>query len=313
MRSRTATPRRGPTSDGRLKPDLEEHGALLRLPGIDNTGAPAIRNAQGSSMACALVAGQGALVQQAAVQQGGEPLRGDMLKATLILTADDLGLTGPDFQFGFGQMRTDRAVEFVTRVHDGCPRAGMCVGEVLPGQVDTVHIPNAGDHTLKACLVWMDLDSPYSRSVVNDLNLTLESAAGDLHKPWALPHASVFIEYPDSLSLLDALPAVRQTNHVDNVELIEAEPGAGAHFLTIAHDGDSAQHYALAWMEVLPAPWALPDHQCGGPSMPRSQRHRAPPRCRRRRLGHPLRCMAPRGGVLRAVLRSRRLPCAGLL
>ena len=101
-------------------------------------------------------------------------------------------------------------------------------------------------------------DSPYSRSVVNDLNLTLESAAGDLHKPWALPHASVFIEHPDSLSLLDALPAVRQTNHVDNVELIEAEPGAGSHFMTIAHDGDSAQHYALAWMEVLPAPWALP-------------------------------------------------------
>ena len=55
----------------------------------------------------------------------------------------------------------------------------MHVGEVLPGQVDTVHIPDAGDHTLKACLVWMDPpDSPYSRSVVNDLNLTLESAAG---------------------------------------------------------------------------------------------------------------------------------------
>ena len=250
---------RGPTSDGRLKPDLVEHGSLLRLPGIDNTGAPAIRNAQGSSMACALVAGQSALVQQAAVQQGGAPLRGDMLKATLILTADDLGPIGPDFQFGFGQMRTDRAVEFITRVHNGCSHAGMYVGEVLPGQVDTVHIPDAGDHPLKACLVWMDPpDSPYSRAVVNDLNLTLTSAAGDLHPPWALPHASVFIDHPDSLSLLDALPAVRQTNHVDNVELIEAEPGAGTHFLTIAHDGDSAQHYALAWMEVLPAPWALP-------------------------------------------------------
>lgn len=250
---------RGPTSDGRIKPDLVEYGHLLRLPGIDNSGAPAIRNAQGSSMACALVAGQSALVQESAVAQGGAPLRGDMLKAVLILTADDLGPTGPDFQFGFGQMQVDGAVEFITRVHQGCPRAGMHVGELVPGQVDTVAIPQMGDHPLKACLVWMDPpDSPYSRAVVNDLNLTLNAADGDLHHPWALPHASVFIDHPDSLSLLDALPAVRQPNHIDNVELIEAEPGAGDHILTIAHDGDSTQHYALAWMEVMPAPWSLP-------------------------------------------------------
>ena len=263
---------RGPTSDGRLKPDLVEYGHLLRLPGIDNNGAPAIRNAQGSSMACALVAGQSALVQQSAVQQSGEPLRGDMLKAVLILTAENLGPTGPDFQFGFGQMRTDRAVEFITRVHGGCPRAGMHVGNVLPGEVDTVHIPDAGDRPLKACLVWMDPpDSYHSRAVVNDLNLTLQSSSGDLHKPWALPDASIFIDHPDSLSLLNALPAVRQTNHVDNVELIEANADAGDHILTIAHDGESAQHYALAWMEVLPAPWSLPANdadtlQCLDPS-----------------------------------------------
>ena len=250
---------RGPTSDGRLKPDLVEYGHLLRLPGIDNTGAPTIRNAQGSSMACALVAGQSALVQQSAVQQSGEPLRGDMLKALLILTAENLGPDGPDFQFGFGQMRTDHAVEFITRVHAGCPHASMHVGNVLPGEVDTVYIPDAGDRPIKACLVWMDPpDSPHSRAVVNDLNLTLHSASGDLHKPWTIPGASIFIDNPDSLSLLDAIPAIRQTNHVDNVELIEAEPGSGNHILTVAHDGEIDQQYALAWMELIPAPWSLP-------------------------------------------------------
>ena len=250
---------RGPTSDGRIKPDLVEYGHLLRLPGIDNTGAPTIRNAQGSSMACALVAGQSALVQQSAVQQSGEPLRGDMLKALLILTAENLGPDGPDFQFGFGQMRTDHAVEFITRVHAGCPHASMHVGNVLPGEVDTVYIPDAGDRPIKACLVWMDPpDSPHSRAVVNDLNLTLHSASGDLHKPWTIPGASIFIDNPDSLSLLDAIPAIRQTNHVDNVELIEAEPGSGNHILTVAHDGEIDQQYALAWMELTPAPWSLP-------------------------------------------------------
>ena len=112
---------RGPSDEGRIKPDLVDFGSQVVLPGMDANGEGGLRIMQGSSFACILTAGKAALIQQAANDLLGHTLRGDALKAILLMTAQDLGPEGPDFQFGFGRMQTDVGVEFIHRLHDGCP------------------------------------------------------------------------------------------------------------------------------------------------------------------------------------------------
>lgn len=268
---------RGPTQEGRIKPDLVEFGKSLFMPGIDPMGNVGVVSFQGSSFACALVTGQSALIQESAVELFGAPMRGDELKSTLILCAEDLGPEGPDFQFGFGHMRVDQSLEFISRVHHGCPSVGVSVNELAPGAVDTVSIDYSGEHPLRACLVWMDPTAGlHFRAVIRDLNLTYEAQDGTQTKPWAFPHASVFLENTDSLSLLYDAPAVRAINGVDNVELIDVPiSGNGGGHLLVSNGSGAPQSYALTWMEVLPAPWVTPETtsdtlQCldaGGTSM----------------------------------------------
>ncbi|MEE2918744.1 MAG: S8 family serine peptidase [Bacteroidota bacterium] len=251
---------RGPSDEGRIKPDLVDFGSQVVLPGMDANGEGGLRIMQGSSFACILTAGKAALIQQAANDLLGHTLRGDALKAILLMTAQDLGPKGPDFQFGFGRMQTDVGVEFIHRLHDGCPSAGIHVGHLQPGESDTLLVTYSGVHPFQACLTWMDpAIGGQNHSVLNDLNLRFENDGGDDVLPWAMPEAQTFLDNLYDLSLLDSLTAVRQVNHIDNVELIEIDGLEGnAHRLVVQHNGASDQSYALTWQEVLPQPWTLP-------------------------------------------------------
>ena len=251
---------RGPSDEGRIKPDLVDFGSQVVLPGMDANGEGGLRIMQGSSFACILTAGKAALIQQAANDLLGHTLRGDALKAILLMTAQDLGPEGPDFQFGFGRMQTDVGVEFIHRLHDGCPSAGIHVGHLQPGESDTLLVTYSGVHPFQACLTWMDpAIGGQNHSVLNDLNLRFENDGGDDVLPWAMPEAQTFLDNLYDLSLLDSLTAVRQVNHIDNVELIEIDGLEGnAHRLVVQHNGASDQSYALTWQEVWPQPWTLP-------------------------------------------------------
>lgn len=251
---------RGPSDEGRLKPDLVDFGSRVVLPGIVGNGEAGLRVMQGSSFACILTAGKAALIQQAAKDLLGQTLRGDELKALLIMTAQDLGPEGPDFQLGFGHMQTDVAVEFIHRLNDGCPSAGIHVGQLSPGESDTLLVSYSGEHPFKACLTWMDpAIGSNNHSVLNDLDLRFENEQGDVVFPWAMPEAQTFLDNSSDLSLLDTHTAVRQTNHTDNVELLEVEALPGnLHRLIVQHNGTQNQSYALSWHEVIPKPWSLP-------------------------------------------------------
>ena len=251
---------RGPSDEGRLKPDLVDFGSRVVLPGIVGIDEAGLRVMQGSSFACILTAGKAALIQQAAKDLLGQTLRGDELKALLIMTAQDLGPEGPDFQFGFGHMQADLAVELVHRLNDGCPSAGIHIGQMSPGESDTLLVSYSGEHPFKACLTWMDpAIGSNNHSVLNDLDLRFENEQGDVVFPWAMPEAQTFLDNSSDLSLLDTHTAVRQANHTDNVELLEVEALPGnVHRLIVQHNGPQSQSYALSWQEVLPAPWSLP-------------------------------------------------------
>lgn len=251
---------RGPTADGRIKPDLVEFGRGLQLPALDASGEAVLATGQGSSFACALACGQSALVQEWAISELGAPLRGDELKAMLVACAEDLGPPGPDFQFGFGQMQLDKNLEFISRIKADCPSAGRHLGMLSPNQSDTIEIPEFGEHPLRACLVWMDPPGGLAeRHVQNDLDLAVIRDGQVVGLPWALPHFQTFIDHSDSLELLYNLPAIKTINHLDNVELVDldsTEPGP--HRLVVSNHGDAEQGFALVWQALTEAPWTLP-------------------------------------------------------
>lgn len=85
----------GPTSDGRLKPDL------MGLDGVTNFAYPQF---WGTSAAAPHVAGAGALLLSQARGQG-EDLAFDDLRERLIRWAVDMGDPGPDPVFGEGRLR----------------------------------------------------------------------------------------------------------------------------------------------------------------------------------------------------------------
>lgn len=94
---------RGPTLDGRRKPDLAAPGSALTLP--SHFGPASWTQASGTSFSSPGVAGAAALLMDAGVT---DPRA---VKAVLINTSDDLGAPGWDNAFGWGYYNGARAFE----------------------------------------------------------------------------------------------------------------------------------------------------------------------------------------------------------
>jgi hypothetical protein len=102
---------RGPTADGRLKPDLVAPTYVTSNPEWPGTA--------GTSAAAAHVAGAAALLRQARLA-AGDPAGPADLRRVLVATALDLGRTGPDPLYGAGMARLDaRRPELRLRVSPG--------------------------------------------------------------------------------------------------------------------------------------------------------------------------------------------------
>ncbi|MFA1772935.1 S8 family serine peptidase [Rufibacter glacialis] len=197
---------KGPTFDGRIKPEVVAFGE------------------SGSSEASAVVSGVAALLQQVyQEQQNGVLPPAALVKAALINSAKEKGRPGVDYEAGFGSIDALAAVRTVQaqRYH---------LGSVAQGeeQVFPITVP-ASAARLKVTLVWHDLagDPAAASSLVNDLDLTLHhQATGQQWLPWGLsayPH-------PDSLRL----PARRQTDRRNNVEQVTLDlPAVGLYHVKV--------------------------------------------------------------------------------
>jgi serine protease AprX len=93
---------RGPTTDGRVKPDLVAPGESIRAA---NTNEQGYTVKSGTSMASPFAAGAAALVLAANPDLQPDDVR-DLLRAT----AEDRGAVGPDNDFGHGRIRVWDAV-----------------------------------------------------------------------------------------------------------------------------------------------------------------------------------------------------------
>ena len=106
---------RGPTGDGRLKPDVAAPGTLIMSSNYHwETGADFVEKT-GTSMAAPHVAGSILLILDYAASQWDSKA----VKALLANTAGDLGTSGPDNTYGYGYVDLDHAYFHRGDVHTG--------------------------------------------------------------------------------------------------------------------------------------------------------------------------------------------------
>ncbi len=191
---------RGPTFDGRIKPEL----VALSI--------------DGTSGAAALVSGTAALVQQAfkLKHQGLSP-SSSLVKAILINSAEDLGAAGPDHTYGFGKLNALQAIRTV--------ESGRFIQGSISKNKSSSHIIQIPDQirSFKITLVWHERPATIrsSKALLHDLNLWVSREADQkLYYPLilsAFPHL-------DSLSQR-AIPGRDSINNIEQICISNPSPG----------------------------------------------------------------------------------------
>lgn len=180
---------KGPTEDGRIKPDVVAPGCEVRNGGSIWSTLPGNRygGACGTSLAAPSVSGTMALIlEDWRGTHGGDPWP-STIKGILLQSATDLGNPGPDYAHGYGLIDAKKAIDLVRAdtldeviVEDAIWRQGernLYTLDVAPGRPQ-----------LKVTLVWDDFPaSPLAaQTLVNDLDLVVTGPDGTRYYPWTL-------------------------------------------------------------------------------------------------------------------------------
>ena len=187
---------KGPTDDGRIKPDIVAPGEQI----FSSIAAGATEYAfyTGTSMATPTVAGSLLLLQELAKRQRTTPLRAATLKGLVLHTARDLGPPGPDFSYGWGLLDVEAAAHLLERSF----RTPSILQELQIENGDTLEteLLVAQKGPARITISWTDLshqvrpngsrdlalndDSPI---LLNDLDMRLiHQASGDVFYPYVL-------------------------------------------------------------------------------------------------------------------------------
>lgn len=181
---------RGPTQEGRIKPDVVAPGTCIL-----STRSRALANAAsswgnstdngywflaGTSMSTPLVAGCCAVLRETLVRNGWVAPPSALIKAILINGALELAGQYPQTEAGrspnpsSGWGLVDLAGSVI--IPGPSPDAGIGTGGPLKqGQEDTFHVKVPGS-TFKVTLIWTD---PPGRDLQNDLDLIVRASNGD--------------------------------------------------------------------------------------------------------------------------------------
>jgi serine protease AprX len=254
---------RGPTDDGRIKPDLVAPGTNIlstRSGLISGNGWGPYSNSAymymgGTSMSTPLVAGAATLVREYYVEQQGHVPSAALVKATLINSAVDItgygnpsqeaGQPIPNNHEGWGRVNVGAATSGRREFHDD---------DSVTGGFSTTYYHQIGFSAfpLKVTLAWSDYPAslPALVGLVNDLNLQVIAPDGtttyrgnNFSGGWSFPGGSA--------------------DHVNNVESVYIKnPAVGEWTIkvagaTILH---GPQHFALVVTGWLGPPPVL-DHQ----------------------------------------------------
>ena len=205
---------RGPTPDGRLKPDVCAKGSSVRS--TDNGDTYSTKS--GTSMASPSTAGTLAQLYDAfKTIKGREPNAGEM-KSILMNSAEDLGRFGPDYQYGWGRINAFKAVKIMEEDRH-------FISSISNGGSNNHTIPVPADvKELKVMVYWTDKEgsSSASKALVNDLDITVTTPSNQSYQPWVLN--------PNSVSS-DATRGIDRLNNVEQVTI--ADPAAGTYSLDV--------------------------------------------------------------------------------
>ncbi|MDF7825441.1 S8 family serine peptidase [Pontiellaceae bacterium B12227] len=241
---------RGPTDDGRIKPDLHGNGTsvISSTAGSDtSTGSY-----QGTSMSSPNCCGSAALLIDYYTSRCSGSMRASTLKALILHTADDRGKTGPDYKYGWGIMNTQAAADVIKAHADNVGGGAMIESSVSTGITSRSRTFNwDGTSPLRVTLCWtdppateMDGHDNRTKALVNDLNLKVIGPGGT-HYPYVTRYVA---NGGWVVSNIDK-NATTGINDVDNVEQVYlAAPTAGDYTIIVDYAGtltNGEQIYSL--------------------------------------------------------------------
>ncbi|KOP38762.1 T9SS C-terminal target domain-containing protein [Flavobacterium sp. WLB] len=207
---------KGPAYDGRIKPELVAFST------------------QGTSNSTALATGIITLMKEHYKNINNVSLNNAMTKAILINSAKDLGIPGPDFTYGYGNINTDKCLKTISENR-------IISGSLTSGQTNshTINIPENAKN-LKITLVWNDLPAEINSniSLVNDLDLEVIAADNTAFLPWILN--------PD----IPEQQAIRGKDKLNTIEQVTIEnPISGSYTINIkgSYVSNTSQQYSIAY------------------------------------------------------------------
>lgn len=212
----------GPATDNRIKPDISAIGTSVRSTYPNNT----YETISGTSMAAPAISGLIAQLQQAYEEMhGGAEADGGLIKATLLNTAQDLGLEGPDFTYGWGKANGLRAVQLIEEERH-------LEGTIGPNgsQTFNIEIPQ-GIGEARIMLYWTDFEGAtnVTKALVNNLDLKVQDTASQVYMPWA-PDPG-----PNATTAQINVVAPKGIDSLNNVEQVLIEnPVAGTYQIQVA-------------------------------------------------------------------------------
>ncbi|MEL6670602.1 MAG: S8 family serine peptidase [Bacteroidota bacterium] len=209
----------GPTSDGRIKPDICAVGE------------------GGTSYAAPSILGMYGQLFQAYLQFYGQEPPAGLMKAIMQNTAQDLGNPGPDFKYGYGKANGRRAYQVIEN-------GTFQIDSLSQGNNKTITLTvPAGMQELKVFLYWTDVEGAANATIplVNNLDLTLQDPAGTTFLPWILNPA------PNATTLdQNAVRGADAMNNMEQVTLNNPAPGT----YTITVDASSVPVGTQEWYVV---------------------------------------------------------------
>jgi Subtilase family/Secretion system C-terminal sorting domain len=221
---------RGPSVDGRIKPDICALGTNIYTTFPNNT----TNTTSGTSISAPAVAAAAAQLYHAYSDlNDGQIPDAALIKSVLLNTADDLGNTGPDFFYGWGRVNAWRA--YLTLKDKRYIKSSVSRTDSIVKFPLTVP---AGVKQVKIMAYWPDAGAApnAAKALINDLDLTVKNVeTGAIFLPWTLGR----VLNADSLSQ----KARRGSDHVNNVEQVvidaAALPALGTTMLEVAVNGFS--------------------------------------------------------------------------
>lgn len=217
---------RGPTKDGRVKPDIVAKGAALFSSVYTGTTWDVARActflnvssygcAQGTSMSTPVVTGTMALFaeQWKKTNNGARPLP-LTLKALAIAGAVDLGNPGPDYTYGFGFLNAKNSIDLI--IADNGQGKRIRIDNASTGSSFDYAITLTSSQDMRVVLSWFDpevlplgSEQVAAKTLVNDLDVKVVGPDGSTTLPYVLD-----MTHPNA-------NATRGVNNTDNTEEVE--------------------------------------------------------------------------------------------